>query len=324
MKEKAQVVIISLWILVMLTVLAVGIGHRVSLALKLSSYQRDKVKALYLAKAGVNKVISELDKDKNNYDSLNEPWSDNKELFEKILPADDPVEFASVNYIVGPQDSQETRFGAVDEESKININIAPKGLLAEFFSRAGALDPADIANNICAWRGDTDMVIPEYSGKGYANKAGKFVNTGELVLVRGIDPEILAAAGDLITVNGSGKVNINTVSREVLEIHISYCVQQLAERNVADRDPEDMVNRIIDARLKGANFSSVSELEASLGDVAQHSGPRNILNELNPLIDFKSSCYYMVSNGKIRNKIFAEVKCIYDKTAKKIRFWHEK
>ena len=50
---------ISLWILAILTILAVGIGHRVSMGLRLARYQKDKLKGLYLAKAGLKVLIVE-------------------------------------------------------------------------------------------------------------------------------------------------------------------------------------------------------------------------------------------------------------------------
>jgi type II secretory pathway component PulK len=323
MNKKAQILMISLWILVMLTVLAVGIGHRVSLALKLSGYQRDKVKAFSLAKAGVNRAIVELDKDVNEYDALNESWADNKEVFEIILPDESKKEYATVSYIIKDKDTEETKFGVVDEECKININTAPKELLAELFSRIGAANPEDVGNNICAWRGDADCSIPEYTGLGYSNKGSKFINTEELILVKGMDPEIYVKARDFITVCGSGRVNLNTVSQEILGILIGYCRRQLENSNVEERDPEDLENRIIDLRLKGLISKSFSELETNLGDIAAHSGPRNILNQLSAVAGFKSSCFYIVSNGKIRDKVFFTIRCIYDRGVKKTAYWHE-
>ena len=65
--RRGQVFVVSLWILVILTMLAVGLGHRVSLALRLSRYYRDRLQAVLLAKAAVHVAIDEI---------LNDPDAD--------------------------------------------------------------------------------------------------------------------------------------------------------------------------------------------------------------------------------------------------------
>jgi len=60
MRKNGQVLIISLWILVILAMLSVSIGHRVSMALRLSRYQKERLMAGYLAKAGINIAIGEI------------------------------------------------------------------------------------------------------------------------------------------------------------------------------------------------------------------------------------------------------------------------
>ena len=154
MTKKAQVLVVSLWILATLTILAVGIGHRVSMALRLSRYQRDKFKALYLARAGLNRAIAELEKDTtNDYDTLNESWVNNEEAFKRIVLNDNQSEFATVSYgTLDEYSNPKTVYGVVDEERNININTAPKELLVELLDKKGISNPSDIANNICAWR----------------------------------------------------------------------------------------------------------------------------------------------------------------------------
>lgn len=316
--------IISAWILVILTILAIGIGHRVSIALRLSGYQRDKVKAYYLAKAGINKAITELEKDANNYDALNESWSDNKDAFEKIVLNDNQNEYAQVSYTVKEADREETKFGVIDEERKININTAPKELLAELLEESGIVNSSNIADNICAWRGDSGVNVPEYSDLGYSNKADKFANIEELILIKDIDNEIYRILKSLITVHSNGKINMNTASQEMLNILVGYCIKQLESRNVVDINPEGLVEKIIELRLKNTVFTSSSDLEAGLGDLSLHAGPKNILNELYRFTDFKSSCFYIVSNGKIRNTSFTAISCIFDRDNKKIVYWHER
>lgn len=325
MNKKAQVLIISLWILAVLTMLAVSLGYRVPLALKLSGYQKDKTKALYLTKAGINREIVELEKDRNAYDALNEPWADNKEIFEKIFFGANQNEFASVSYMSRENEEEKTKFGVIDEERKININTAPKALLSELLKIKDIGSPESISNNICVWRGDAGggLEIPDYAELGYSNKNNKFVNKEELILVQGIEQETYDKLSDLITVWGSGRVNINTASKETLEILVEYCVKQLEKNNIAERNPENLVDKIMDLRSKNIVFVSTADLESKLPDLASLPGPRNILNELDKVTVFKSSCFYIVSNGKIKSNPVYTIECVFAKDTGKIIYWHE-
>jgi type II secretory pathway component PulK len=307
--KKSQVVIISLWILVILTILAISVAHRVAMALRLSRYQRDKIRALYLAKAGINRAIAELEKDKdnNNYDALNEKWADNKDTFEKILLNNNPDEFATVSYTVEENGKEETQFGMIDEERKININEADSGLLLTLLSKIGVSNSSEIANNICAWRGGKD-----------------FTNIAELILVKGlrdIDLGIYEKLKNLITVWGSGKVNINTADRYVLEILMEYCRKQLQNQNISENNPGDLAERVIQLRP----FDSIGDLQTKLTNQGSlDSSQINILNELYKVIDFKSACFYIRSNGKIGNSnLGSKIYCIFDRDKKNITYWHE-
>jgi len=323
--KKAQVLVISLWILALLTMLAVSLGYRVPLAAKLSGYQKDKTKALYLAKAGINRAIAELEKDSNTYDALNEPWADNKEIFEKIFFGTKQNEFASVSYPGRENAEEKINFGALDEERKININTAPKALLNELLKIEDIAGPESIANNICAWRGDTGggVEIPDYAELGYSNKNNKFTNKEELILVQGIEQETYDKISGLITVWGSGRVNLNTASKEILDILVEYCVKQLEKNNIAQRNPQNLVDKIMDLRSKDIVFVSAADLESKLSDLAALPGPRNILNELYNITAFKSSCFYIASNGKINDNTVYAIECVFAKDTGKIIYWHE-
>ncbi len=116
MRKKAQVLIISLWILAILAMLSVSIGRRVSMALRLSRYQKERLRSAYFAQAGINIAIGEIEKDK---------WADNQEKFAKISLDSNINEFATVSSVI-------------DEERKININTATQELLTELLNPTGA------------------------------------------------------------------------------------------------------------------------------------------------------------------------------------------
>ena len=261
MQKKAQVLMISLWILVILTILAVSIAHRVSLALRLSRYQKDRTRAVYLAKAGINLAIKEIENDNNGYDSLNDGWANNENRFGHIAFSENKNEFASVSYTVKKEEEEETIFGALDEESKININTASLELLAALLKECqiDSVKAEAFSLDILVYRGA--VALPEEIRRdyednlGYACKRQKFTNIEELRLVRGaggITPEKLEKLKTLITVYGDGKININTASREVLKARALATVSELLKEtpglSIGADDANDLTEKIFDFR----------------------------------------------------------------------------
>ena len=65
MTNKGSILITTLWIMAILALLAMGIGFRASLEVRLSKYNMDKLQARYLAKAGIEKAKEYLSQDIN-------------------------------------------------------------------------------------------------------------------------------------------------------------------------------------------------------------------------------------------------------------------
>ena len=57
--NQGSILIMVLWILSILVLLSIGLGYTMSLDQKLVGYQKDRLIALYLAKAGAQKAIAE-------------------------------------------------------------------------------------------------------------------------------------------------------------------------------------------------------------------------------------------------------------------------
>ena len=73
--------IITLWVLLILSTMAAGFAYRMRLGIKMAGYQRDSFKALALAQAGVERAIAELKKlSEEGYTSLEQSWPEAKEM----------------------------------------------------------------------------------------------------------------------------------------------------------------------------------------------------------------------------------------------------
>ena len=78
MNKRGSILIFTLWVLIILVVLSLILSRRASTDIKLAKYESDNIKATYLGRAGVMKMLAELMKDTNSYDSLNEDWNRDK------------------------------------------------------------------------------------------------------------------------------------------------------------------------------------------------------------------------------------------------------
>jgi type II secretory pathway component PulK len=118
-----------------------------------------------------------------------------------------------------------------DENGKINlngINDGNKGILIEYFTQMGidVLDADVIADSILDWIDPDDLnhlngAEDNYYGslrEPYKTKDAPFSSIEELVLIRGVTPEIFESIRNDITVYGGEQivVNINIASKEIL------------------------------------------------------------------------------------------------------------
>jgi len=236
LNRNGTILMASLWILAILSILAVGIGFRVSLELRLSRDNMDRLKALYLAKAGVVKAQERLFKDTSNYDSIYECG-----ITLSSEEKSDPGEFNAVfsvslgdgSFSVGYSENGKSYIGMSDEERKININkidIANKKILENILINSAKERPlsgpeaSEIAASIIDWRDEDEEFLDGGAEKDYYQslefpydcKNGDFSAIEELLLVKGMTREIFNDLKDYVTVNGDGKVNMNTASNEVM------------------------------------------------------------------------------------------------------------
>ncbi len=228
--KKGSILIAVLWSLFFLAALALVINTTITAQLGLAGKIRDRATQHYLAKAGIKVAIIEIRADETeNFDALNEPWSNNEDAFKEIEIADG--EYFSIEYSLPTEEEDtagEKRYGLIDEERKININTAPVEVLKQFFEIVGetsSQDATDIADAIIDWIDEDDEPSDNgaessyYEGleAGYPCKNAEFEILEGLLLVKGVTQTIFNKVNDRLTVYGSGSVNINTADALVLQ-----------------------------------------------------------------------------------------------------------
>ncbi|MFH1458639.1 MAG: hypothetical protein ABIG31_05725 [Candidatus Omnitrophota bacterium] len=316
MKRQAQTLMISLWILAILTILAVGTGHRVSMALRMSRYHKDSLKALSLAKAALNLAIVEIEKDANDYDTLHEGWSDNESAFKAITLTKSPGEFATVSFLFFGEDKKpEVVYGLQDAERRVNINTASRQMLLALLEKPGAAAAEDIVDNILIWRGDMPDDNRIYDNLGYACKGSAFSKAEELNLVKDFTMQEYREIKNFITVYGGNLININTVSAKVLGIWTRGIAKKLG---TDESFAGSVAEKILQLRKIKEYFKDKDEIDVPL-TTAEETG---IFNVLMNNITLQSDIFLIEVTGN-SSKIKRKIEAVYSRKEKKILDWHE-
>lgn len=244
-RDRGMALMVVLWILALLGIIFTTFAFSMRTELAASGNFKEAAEAYYIAEAGVYRAASEIinadrnvPPDSTFYDSLDEHWHTNPSAYENV-----PVGRGSYWVTV------------TDEESKIPLNLASDPILRRLFSNSGVGDEkllSTIVDSIQDWR-DPDNLHRLNGAEDdyylslptpYRAKNGYFESIDELLLVKGMAPEILygnvtspqrraqleaqlpweqelmsgeyLGVARLLSVFSSGRVNINTAGPEVL------------------------------------------------------------------------------------------------------------
>jgi len=257
---KGTILIVTLWILIVLTVFALALGRRASLEIKLAEYQRDELRAAQLSGAAIERAIWEKRNDIiGELDALSESWANNEAAFEDFALGQGTF---TVSYLFDRMGEEEdfTLYGMEDEESKININKVEEQVLLNLLESCGVEDAERMASSIFIWSGkkedtgDEEEAYYQALSLPYHCKKEEFKSISELLLVRGITTQLLYGEdedGDgriskdekgivqYLTVFGEGSVNINTAGKKVLNALIGDAFPDLADKIALYRKGDD-------------------------------------------------------------------------------------
>lgn len=332
---------IGLWVLALLVILALSLGNRTFLNLKIARYQKDSLKARCLAFAGVQKAISELEKDTNGFDSLDEQWSTGLDsmgrlIFENVEVVDGSGDSFIVKYLY---DKNAQRYLCMeDEQRKINLNSASLEFLSAVIKmRDAEVDAQALAAYLCAWRGDENPKLLSLAGSLKDVKRAPFSVPEELIAAlesffgagsNGNEKaqEAYARLKDVITVYpalGQAKININTVNPEILEMVTAFCISRLVSSGTESNIQAAQVSREIIGHRNLSPFTS-----SDLASVLAISGPgeseiKAILNELREYIGVSSQHFRIRVTGKANNGLTRVIECIYDRDNGNFVYWRQ-
>jgi general secretion pathway protein K len=254
--EKGMVLLLVLVIVALLASLVTEFAFSTLVDLRLTETFRDRTRAWYLAKGGVQAGRMILQENRNGYDHPEELWGVG-------IPAYPVGEDGMVSITIEDLDAR-MNVNRIVQGS--NPNVPAYYSFVHLFTNLGLDDPQALADALIDWIDADDASRPNGAEsdyyqrleKPYAARNNSFDTVDELALVRGFTPEVLAQITPYIAVFGSGKINLNTASVDVL-------MAQAAEANVTlfDRgEAEGIVARRADKPFaQTAELNSISGLE---------------------------------------------------------------
>ena len=282
--NRGIALLITISVTTILVAAALEYNRRARFAVISTAAARDQLTLSYMASSGVQIAMALLVKDKleSNFDALNEDWANPEKIDELIQEI--PFEAGKLTITI------------IDELSKIQVNALVQFPDSRQFNPAQVMlwdqflryirdeedlqddsDPVAIVNSVKDWldSGDDEATTGLSGAESsyyedleppYASRNGPMQDLNELLLIKGITPQIFNDSQDapglesLMTVYGMtagagtdfswpGRININTADEPVLAALLGLENQDLAQAIVeyrqeaaADKDSHDLSN----------------------------------------------------------------------------------
>ncbi|KAA3618397.1 MAG: hypothetical protein DWQ05_07715 [Calditrichaeota bacterium] len=328
--QRGSLSITSLWTLAILSILAIGLAKNTIMGLRLDSYSLRANESAWLARAGIYHTVAILlddvqDDSTKFYHSFSDDWANNKSFFKKVPCGDGFFEIAYT--CEGDYGNISYFYGIQDENRKININKVPVSILQNL----PGMNQEKLAS-LLDWRDRNDDKEPGGAEQDYYQrlpfpyicKNGEIDFLEELGLVQGISAEDVQSWRSLITIYGSGSVNINTAS---VEVFVTLGIpEELANKIVEFRWGKDAIpstdddNIFRNGRDIATNLSKNMKLQQEEQVLIQQ-----LAGEL--LLDVQSSHFRIQSVGLTKNlAVNYKIKAVVERTSSKsieIVHWQE-
>lgn len=334
--------VVSLWILIILTLLAVSIGRRTSIELRLMRYNLNSIQAFYFAKAGLNRIYVEKLKDakENDYDALYENWSNklnaNNEPEFKDFPLGAGKFTLKYKYYESKNKEPNILYGLQDEKSKLNINKIIKDndtvdtflqtafvKLCEEILEIDNNQAQELVDKFIDWIDNDSIPRPkgkeDYSQNQITPKNKPLDTQEELLMIDGYTVEIFNKLLNYVAIYGDGLINVNTSPFEIL-----------AALGLGNRSCQNIIDyrNGPDGKIATSDDKAVMELSELTEKGLILGEDDDLINELinTPRIGVESSFYRANSSATVNN-ITREISTVLeikpDKKDIAVLYWYE-
>ncbi len=291
--QEGMALLLVLVVVALLSAVVIEFSFSTLVDLRASETYRDRTKAYYIARGGVEAARTILAEDNNEYDHPGEFWGN-------------PL----VNIPVGDGD---VSISTQDLTGRMNINFVADNrgnplsgyhrfvALCEEVLQLDQFEAMALADSLIYWyNGDSSVVTPDdeyYSNlhPPYMRRGAKLTTLDELKLVKGFSQERFNLLQPFIRVVGDEQININTVSAEVLHAWQSSA----AEGNVEIVFDRYDIDAIVTYRQKSA-FEEIADVA-----MVENIGDRWSAAWVQGSVVVSGATYLVVSEGRIGQVIRA-------------------
>jgi len=189
-RDRGIALIVVLFLSAVLTLLMYSFLQEMQVEYSLATSCGREAQARQIAWSAVEKAIAVLAADKTSVAGPSSPWFDKPDEWYEIELGDGV--FSAIR--MSADNEGKLRYGIVDEASKLNLNFAPRSALMKLPKMTD-----EIADSILDWRDADDTPLANGAENAYYQalpqpykcKNAPFETVEELLLVRGVTPEIL-------------------------------------------------------------------------------------------------------------------------------------
>ncbi|MBI5212971.1 MAG: general secretion pathway protein GspK [Nitrospirae bacterium] len=265
--QKGAALILVLWVVVLLTAIVTEFVFFMRTEANIARNFKEETEAYYAALSGIELAKEEILSAKAQQIYL-------KENGELILDEKGEPAFGEKRpERKGALGNSVYSYVIIDEDRKININAATPEQLRHIFKNSGAEDSEldTIIDSILDWRDPDNLhrlngAEEDYYQslpKPYSCKDGYFDTVEELLMVKGVKPEMLFGSKDgayrgiaeYLTAKSSHIININTADRVVLEAKFGTAV---AENIIMQRSAGTILTPMAGGIVNSTYFTIVS------------------------------------------------------------------
>ncbi len=287
MNNKGVGLIMVLWVLLVLSLIAWGLGRRSSLEESVVETYRGKLRSYAAARAGINEILDLLQRSPSTKDTLYstgiaiDATKSPADIFSHIYTGQSAyavVQWPAQNFNTEGNKTQ-LEYGIRDEEGRININelgVANYQILSALFQIKGLSQPeADkLALSVINYTGIGPQAINNsfmnLNGPFLKPKARPYENLLELLEIEGMTQEIFDKVKDDVTVYGDSQnglwINVDTANNDVIQ-----AVANAAARLNPSINPSDIITQAYTIRdgADGQSFTS----DDGVGSIASINDP---------------------------------------------------
>jgi type II secretory pathway component PulK len=315
----------ALWIILILSLLAIGISRSSGIEASLVNFSVGKMKSYYAASAGIMYALNTILES-----SSAEPPRTADTLYQCGLKLNTDQDLKSLMTAVRVGDEElfdirytdpdgKDRLGFEDEERKINLNALNASnfpLLANLIVELGfsQSDANVIAASVIDWQDIDDDVTRQSDGaetpyynrlpSPYACKNRPFDHVEELRLIKGVRPEIFQKLEPYVTVYPKHPprlaINFNTASPLVVRAAVQYIAEHMAGLDAVNTD--SLVDKMIRFR-NGSDGTPMTADDQALVVSGNAQDALNLTTSENSLYQSVVQSYYAPLSNYFKIKV---------------------